>query len=433
MTIYITTEIASKQIFMDRTQRLTLGNVSANIDVATVPGDITSGFLYFNLNTMPDFVEEGARLVSERITLLGLKNPHIITPESSTIAMMHVLHIKYNIPSTILSKRRRPGDKNVISIQYCAVTSKHSNMLFIEKSHNFSGKDLVIVDNVVTTGETLKAVDALLKSIGAPHAVEAIVLFTEGKDSDHWDYVETADKQHLRLHRFSHIPLFTLDAMKAEPQFKHYSSSSIPSDWGRTMDPTGELITGNMNFHVFRHRCMEVEAVAVVGDKTFIDPEIQLVNGKWNVVPVRIHDACITSEAFHSMKCDCRHQLEAGMRYIAQYGGIFIYLFQEGRGIGLGNKISAYNLQETKGLDTVEANRALGLPDDTRDYTAARDILNHFNIRSVSLMTNNPRKVKTLKDLGIEVSNRIPIHVVPVSSQMKRYVDTKISKMDHMK
>jgi len=120
------------------------------------------------------------------------------------------------------------------------------------------------------------------------------------------------------------------------------------------------------------------------------------------------------------------------MAYITKYGGIVIYLFQEGRGIGLGNKILAYSLQDTKGLDTVEANRALGLPDDVRDYVSARDILNYFDIRSISLMTNNPLKVTTIQSLGIDVANRIPIHVPPTSVYMHDYVQTKINRMNHM-
>ena len=414
------------------TSTLVLGNVRATVEIAPIPGDITSGFLYFNLNTMPELVEEGARLVNERIKSLGLKNPHIVTPESSTIAMMHVLKTKYQIPSTVLSKRRRPGDRDVVSVHYCAVTSNYSNTSFIERNLDLSEKDVIIVDNVVTTGETLKDVYLLLMSIKAPVPVEAIVLFTEGANEEGWDAILVVDNKTLKVHRFGHIPLFKLDAMKAQPQYRHYSSSTIPSDWGMKEDPTGSFISGNITFHVFKHRCMEKEAIAIIGDRTFSDPDLQKIDKKWNNIPVRIHDACITSEAFHSLKCDCRHQLEAAMSYIARYGGIIIYLFQEGRGIGLGNKILAYNLQEIQGLDTVEANRALGLPDDTRDYTAAGDILKHFDIQSVSLMTNNPRKVSILNSLGINVASCIPIHVAPVSVQMKKYVDTKISKMEHM-
>jgi len=285
---------------------LTLGRVRRNVEIATVPGDITSGFLYFNLNSMPDLVEEGARLIAERISSLKLNNPHIVTPESSTIAMMHVLHVKYNIPSTILSKRRRPGDNEVINVHYCAVTSNHINTLFIEKDLNLLGKDIIIVDNVVTTGETIKAVYTLLMQIGAPEPIEAIVLFTEGETEEGCESTLVVDNKYLNMHRFGHIPLFKLNGMKAEPQYQHYSESNIPSDWGLKDDPKGTFISGKIKFHVFKHRCMEREAIAIVGERTFSDPNLQKIDGKWNNIPVRIHDACITSEVFHSLKCDCR-------------------------------------------------------------------------------------------------------------------------------
>jgi GTP cyclohydrolase II len=112
-------------------------------------------------------------------------------------------------------------------------------------------------------------------------------------------------------------------------------------------------------------------------------------------VPVRVHDACFTSEVLGSLKCDCKQQLQLAMEYIQENDGMVIYLQQEGRGIGLANKIAAYALQDTKGLDTVDANRALGLPDDVREYTAVANILDDLDVRSIRLMTNNPRKVRS--------------------------------------
>lgn len=117
-------------------------------------------------------------------------------------------------------------------------------------------------------------------------------------------------------------------------------------------------------------------------------------------VPVRVHDACFTSEVLGSMKCDCKQQLEMAMEYIKENGpGIVCYLQQEGRGIGLANKIAAYAVQE-EGLDTVDANRRLGLPDDSREYTAVENMLRELDVRSVQLMTNNPRKIRELERGG---------------------------------
>ena len=129
-------------------------------------------------------------------------------------------------------------------------------------------------------------------------------------------------------------------------------------------------------------------------------------------VPVRVHDACFTSEVLGSLKCDCKQQLQLAMEYIQENDGMVIYLHQEGRGIGLANKIAAYALQDTQGLDTVDANRALGLPDDVREYTAVANILEDMGIRSIQLMTNNPRKVATLERLGVKIEGRLSlIHI----------------------
>ena len=145
---------------------------------------------------------------------------------------------------------------------------------------------------------------------------------------------------------------------------------------------------------------------------------------------VRIHDSCFTSEVFGSLKCDCNDQLVYALNYIQENSGIIIYLHQEGRGIGLANKIAAYGLQET-GLDTVEANRRLHLPDDAREYTDAAAILRDLDCTKIQLMTNNPRKIKHLEKLGVEVAGRIPI-VVPSTTESLPYLETKISRMGHL-
>eukprot|EP01025_Chloroclados_australasicus_P066133 TRINITY_DN904_c0_g2_i1.p2 TRINITY_DN904_c0_g2~~TRINITY_DN904_c0_g2_i1.p2 ORF type:complete len:346 (-),score=39.67 TRINITY_DN904_c0_g2_i1:581-1618(-) len=147
-------------------------------------------------------------------------------------------------------------------------------------------------------------------------------------------------------------------------------------------------------------------------------------------VPVRVHDACFTSEVLGSMKCDCAQQLELALNMIQDNPpGMVIYLQQEGRGIGLANKIAAYKLQE-EGLDTVDANRALGLPDDCREYTSVVNILRDLDIKSVKLMTNNPRKIDQLRTMGVTVVDRIPVQVVP-GKYNQGYLDAKRTRMDH--
>ncbi|WP_367442824.1 GTP cyclohydrolase II [Snodgrassella alvi] len=144
----------------------------------------------------------------------------------------------------------------------------------------------------------------------------------------------------------------------------------------------------------------------------------------------RIHSECLTGDALFSKRCDCGPQLEAAMKAVQETGkGVIIYLRQEGRGIGLLNKIRAYKLQD-EGLDTVEANLALNLPIDARDFSLAKHILDHLGIQSVQLMTNNPQKVDTLKALGIHVTNRVPLHVGQ-NPENRHYLHTKMEKLGH--
>jgi GTP cyclohydrolase II len=145
---------------------------------------------------------------------------------------------------------------------------------------------------------------------------------------------------------------------------------------------------------------------------------------------VRVHSECLTSEVFGSLKCDCRDQLEAAQARIAQAGcGAVLYLRQEGRGIGLANKIRAYELQGA-GHDTVDANRLLGLPDDARDYSCAAAMLRHLGVSSIRLMTNNPAKVTALRELGIVIDAREPV-IVSTNPFSKSYLETKRERMGH--
>ncbi|KXZ50120.1 hypothetical protein GPECTOR_18g94 [Gonium pectorale] len=149
------------------------------------------------------------------------------------------------------------------------------------------------------------------------------------------------------------------------------------------------------------------------------------------LVALRVHDACFTSEVLGSLKCDCAEQLELALNMIQKEPpGIVIYLQQEGRGIGLANKIAAYSLQE-QGLDTVDANRALGLPDDCREYTSVRNMLLELGVKSIRLITNNPRKINVLTKLGIQVTGRIPC-LVEAGAYNQGYLEAKRDRMAHM-
>jgi len=145
----------------------------------------------------------------------------------------------------------------------------------------------------------------------------------------------------------------------------------------------------------------------------------------------RVHDQCQTSEVFHSLRCDCKQQLEHAMAEIQVHGGIILYLPQEGRGIGIANKIAAYAAQEL-GLDTVDANRRLGLPDDAREYTAVKDILADLRIASIRLLTNNPRKLSELAALGVVIDERVQCITPPNSTFSAAYIKAKADRMGHM-
>ncbi len=148
-------------------------------------------------------------------------------------------------------------------------------------------------------------------------------------------------------------------------------------------------------------------------------------------VPVRLHSECFTGDVMGSLKCDCRDQLEAALRFLgtAERGAI-LYLPQEGRGIGLANKIRAYALQD-EGLDTVEANLALGFPDDLRRYDVAAAIVRSLGIRSIALLTNNPNKIGGLRRAGLEVTRNIPLRADP-NPHNSHYLATKRSKSGHL-
>jgi GTP cyclohydrolase II len=145
----------------------------------------------------------------------------------------------------------------------------------------------------------------------------------------------------------------------------------------------------------------------------------------------RVHSECLTGEVLHSLKCDCRDQLNLALERIQAEGrGVLLYLRQEGRGIGLGNKIRAYAKQD-EGLDTVDANLALGFEDDQRGYHMAADMLRDLGVRSVVLMTNNPRKVEGLEKDGVEVTRREP-HEVEAHDYNRDYLRTKQARLGHL-
>lgn len=191
-----------------------------------------------------------------------------------------------------------------------------------------------------------------------------------------------------------------------------------------------------------RHIIMEAETTVPTSHGSFVfrsyldewtgDEHLAIISG----VPgaqalVRVHSECATGEIFGSLKCECGPQLDAALDLIKQHEGVVIYMRgHEGRGIGLANKLRAYRLQED-GVDTVDANRQLGLPDDSRDYTAAAEILKDLGVDSVKLLTNNPEKIKQLGALGIKIVDRVPL-IVGANPENSGYLEVKRARMGHL-
>lgn len=174
----------------------------------------------------------------------------------------------------------------------------------------------------------------------------------------------------------------------------------------------------------------------LIGYQNIINYDYHLVLTKGDLVnkrnvPVRIHSSCITGDVFHSQRCDCGEQLRKTLKYISQCGfGLLIYLFQEGRGINIINKIKAYELQ-SDGFDTIDANEYLGLPPDIREYDIAKDILSDLQIKSINLITNNLDKINKLQSLGIIIEGRIPVEA-QLNQYNERYLKTKKEKLGHI-
>lgn len=173
--------------------------------------------------------------------------------------------------------------------------------------------------------------------------------------------------------------------------------------------------------------------IAYSEDETNWMPHIALISPKTDFskpVNVRFHSECITGEVFHSRKCECGQQLDYAMNYINDHGGIIIYLRQEGRNIGIINKLRAYALQE-KGLDTVQANLQLGLPADDRDFSVAIEILKDLGVKEVNLLTNNPDKIKYVEESGIILNSRIPLQI-EATDESRDYLKVKKTYFGHL-
>lgn len=200
-----------------------------------------------------------------------------------------------------------------------------------------------------------------------------------------------------------------LDAFRGRPSVARVASAKLPTEHG------------SFDVHVYESRETGETHVALVCGAI----------GTGEDVLTRVHSSCVTGDIFHSSRCDCGAQLHMALGRIASEGrGVLLYLYQEGRGIGLANKIRAYALQD-QGFDTVEANERLGFPADSRDYSVGVQILCDLGVRSMRLLSNNPRKLSGVTAEGLLVSERLPIEI-PASASSLRYLQTKKEKLGHL-
>jgi 3,4-dihydroxy 2-butanone 4-phosphate synthase/GTP cyclohydrolase II len=258
---------------------------------------------------------------------------------------------------------------------------------------------------LVRAGQTEASVD-LAKLAGLyPAAVICEIMKMDGEMARMPDLKRFARRHGLRIVTVNDIIRYRL---RTERLVTRVAETRLPTPYGEMMI-LGYRAEGQPDEHV----------ALVKGD---IDPEKPTL--------VRVHDQCVTGDVFGSLRCDCGEQKEKALKMIAEEGGVFLYMRQEGRGIGLHNKLRTYELQE-RGLDTVDANLALGFPADRRDYGIGMQILRDIGVSKMRLITNNPAKRAGLEAYGLEVVERVPILTTPNPHNI-RYLETKRQRMGHL-
>lgn len=260
---------------------------------------------------------------------------------------------------------------------------------------------------LVRAGQTEGSVDLARLSGLTPSGVICEIMNDDGSMARMNDLIPFAKEHSLKI-----VTIADLIAYRVQKEIlvQEVASADLP------LSPYG-----NFEIKIFESKIDGAQHIALV--KGRISPEEPTL--------VRAHSECLTGDTFGSARCDCGAQLDASLREIGKQGGVLLYMRQEGRGIGLANKIKAYSLQDKDGLDTVEANHRLGFKADQRDYGIGAQILKSLGVQKMKLLTNNPRKIYGLEGYGIEMVDRMPIESEPNEENL-HYLRTKKDKMGHL-